>query len=585
VARGSLGTAKAAVSDEATLASIDAQIEAGQRVSARETIDQLLRSGQRDAELLMRHAKLLRLEGQPQIALQVCDEALADAIDPSAVHWEASCAHVALNDYPSAIDALNVAVALNASHGSAWLRLGEILLRLDQPIAGTEALDNACQHLTDPALRARAHYVRGQCLHVQGHPEQALVDYDLSLALQRNQTDALVASGNARLQLDDEPGALRDFEQALASTNAPSRQLLSNLAIARQNTGDLAGARQLLQQLLAVQPGDYQTRWYLCQLDLLECRWQPGWANYHARFGAGASPFRAMPFPAWDGRPRPDGTLLILADQGIGDEIMFASCFDDAIERSADTLIECEPRLIRLFQRSFPRAQFIATQRQTTIDWLAGLPKPDWQISSGDLPALFRNGDETFPQRDHYLHADASRRAHWRERLATLGPGLKIGLSWRGGTDRTRTRARSIAPEHWAQILSVPNAQFVNLQYGAYEQELAELRRLRAGSIHDFPEAIADYDETAALVSELDLVVTVCTAIVHLSGALGTPVWILSPRVPSWRYTAHAHAMPWYPKTTVYRQQAWGNWDSACQKLSSDLVLLTKTVGHPPPSA
>lgn len=561
---------------------IQAHIDANDWPAARSAINAALATHATHSGLLLQHARVLRQESQIDAALTLCEELLGSTAPPAQVQWEISACHLALNDFPAAIDALQVAVTLDPQFGMAWLRLGELYSRLDQHTQAIESLEQALAHTQTPHLQTRAWYVLGQARHARQEVEQAVTCYEHCLAQQPDHLDALQAMGHAKLWLEDEPSALVHYEAALKLATTPSRQLLSNLAVTRQHAGDLRGARELLERLIASQPGDYNTRWYLCQLDLLEGRWQAGWANYGARFGANASPYRPMPFKPWDGQARPDSTLLILADQGIGDEIMFASCFAEAIAANATTLIECEPRLLQLFRRSFPQASFVATQRETTARWLDGLPTPQWQIASGDLPALFRPNDAAFPDRSHYLQADPARVAYWRERLANdLGPGPKVGVSWRGGTAKTRTKTRSLSSEHWAPILSVNGAHFVNLQYGAYQTELAELNQRYGGRIHDYPQAIADYDETAALVAALDLVVTVCTAVVHLSGALGTPVWILTPQIPGWRYTAHGQSMRWYPGSRIFRQSVNTGWGKACQELSDELRALTQSVSPP----
>jgi len=561
---------------------IQAHIDANNWPSARSAIDAALTTHATHPGLLLQHARVLRIENQLDTALALCEELLSSSAEPAQVQWEISACQLALNDLPAAIDALQVAVTLDPQLGMAWLRLGELYTRLDEHVQAVDALEQAVAHTHTLQLQTRAWYALGQAHHGRQEVHKAVTCYEHCLALQADHIDAQQAMGHAKLWLEDESGALVHYEAALQLTAAPSQQLLSNLAIVRQHAGDLRGARELLERVISRQPGDYNTRWYLCQLDLLEGRWQAGWANYGARFGANASPYRPMPFQPWDGHARTDSTLLILADQGIGDEIMFASCFAEAIAANRTTLIECEPRLLQLFRRSFPQATFVATQRETTARWLEGLPTPQWQIASGDLPALFRPNDEAFPARSHYLQADPERVAYWRERLTQdLGPGLKIGVSWRGGTAKTRTKARSLSAEHWAPILSVPGVHFVNLQYGTYQTELAELNQRYGPRIHDYPEAIVDFEETAALVAALDLVVTVCTAIVHLSGALGSPVWILTPQVPGWRYTAHGQTLRWYPGSRIFRQSAHVGWATPCQELSDELLALTQTVGHP----
>src|SRR6185436_8166228 len=151
-----------------------------------------------------------------------------------------------------------------------------------------------------------------------------------------------------------------------------------------------------------------------------------------------------------------------------------------------------------------------------------------------------------------YLKADPQHVARWRERLAALGPGHKVGLSWTGGVPRTRRELRSLSLDQLQPLLAMPGFRFISLQYTAGARDEVEAWRARSGiAVEHWPEAIADYDQTAALVCALDLVVSVCTSLVHLGGALGRPVRVLAPISPEWRYGFAGEAMPWYPSVRV----------------------------------
>jgi hypothetical protein len=218
----------------------------------------------------------------------------------------------------------------------------------------------------------------------------------------------------------------------------------------------------------------------------------------------------------------------------------------------------------------------LPTRREQDGSWLEGIREPDWQVFSGDLPRLFRRRDEDFPPHLGYLKAEPTRVDFWRERLKReLGEGPKVGISWRGGTPRTRTQIRSIPGDHWRPILQVDGCHFIDLQYGDSGMERQELETHSGVPIAHYPEALADYDETAALICALDLVVSVCTAVIHLSGALGRPVWILTPKVPEWRYTADRSTLVWYPAARLFRQPAAGDWTPACQELAVELKKMT----------
>ena len=197
------------------------------------------------------------------------------------------------------------------------------------------------------------------------------------------------------------------------------------------------------------------------------------------------------------------------------------------------------------------------------------VPQPVWlehadpisaQIAAGSLPRFLRAGRPDFPQHNGYLRAEDTRIAFWRTRLDELGTGLKVGLAWTGGSMKTRRRLRSLTAADLIPLLTLAGAHFISLQYADSSDELSFLRDTHRLTVHHWPQAIDDYDETAALVCALDLVVSVQTAVVHLTGALGRPAWVLVPSSPEWRYMANGATIPWYPSVRLFRQRRGESW-------------------------
>jgi hypothetical protein len=240
---------------------------------------------------------------------------------------------------------------------------------------------------------------------------------------------------------------------------------------------------------------------------------------------------------------------------------MFASCLHDLAGAARHCIIECAPKLKDLFERSFPAATVYAATEERSVPDALRAQGIDFEVPIGSLPLYYRRSIDDFPPHRGYLQAAPERVAAWRAMLGALGDGLKVGLSWRGGTHDSRGPLRSIDLDGLLPILNVAGVRFVSLQYSPEAPaELDALRREHDVHVMHWPEAIADYDETAALVSALDLTITVCTAVAHLAGALGRSVWILAPHSPEWRYGAAGEGMAWYPSARVFRQQAHGEW-------------------------
>lgn len=297
-----------------------------------------------------------------------------------------------------------------------------------------------------------------------------------------------------------------------------------------------------------------------------------GWEDYEFRKRSAESTAPARRYPEWDGSPLGGRTLLVRREQGLGDEIMFASMVPEIVRAAKHCVLECEPRLRPLFSRSFAQATVFAARPDGSLPpEVSGLPV-DVESAAGSLARFLRPDARSFPAGSGYLKADAGRVAYWRARIAEGGKGLSVGISWTGGVRKTRRAVRSLPLLNWLPLLRLPQARFVSLQYTPEATaEIAELHRAHGVTVEHWPEAIEDYDETAALVGALDLVLSVCTSVVHLGGALGRPVWVLAPYSPEWRYGFKGPAMPWYSSVRVYRQPAYGAWDAVVSEVLRDL--------------
>jgi hypothetical protein len=174
----------------------------------------------------------------------------------------------------------------------------------------------------------------------------------------------------------------------------------------------------------------------------------------------------------WEGEPLDGRHVLVYAEQGIGDEIMFASCFPDLIERAGHVTVQCAPRLEPLFSRSFPGATVHGVERDESLGWLEDRSAVDVKCIAGNLPRYLRPSEDSFTNCGGFLHVDSRAVATWRRRLAALGDVPKVGLSWRGGKSAVDRLQRSIDLEHWRPVLDVEGVQFVCVQYGAHEQEV-----------------------------------------------------------------------------------------------------------------
>jgi tetratricopeptide (TPR) repeat protein len=320
-------------------------------------------------------------------------------------------------------------------------------------------------------------------------------------------------------------------------------------------------------------------------LDLSCGKFAAGWDRYEARKHTSESRWHReyAGYPDWDGKPLGDRHLLVYGEQGLGDEIMFASMLPDLQKRAKRVTLLCDIRLGALFKRSFPAVEVVAAELERRGERAASLTGIDCHIAAGSLGRLYRRRAEDFPRHRGYLVPDPQRTAAWREKLAGFGPGLKIGVSWRGGVQGTGRSRRSLALDALGPVLGQPGACWVSLQHAAHADEVARYNAERGARIAHFEGVTQDLDELAALISSLDAVITVCNTNVHLAGALGKPVWVLSPLVPEWRYGRSGERMPWYPSVRVFRQSRYGEWEPVVQRVAASVAarMLEKASGGP----
>ena len=271
--------------------------------------------------------------------------------------------------------------------------------------------------------------------------------------------------------------------------------------------------------------------------------------------------------PSWNGEAIGDRLILLVAEQGHGDTLQFCRYVPQIAAGARGTILAVQPGLVRLLSR-LPGVSEIITE--------GGRPSSfDLWCSLMSLPRAVGTTLETIPAVTPYLTADPADVAHWRARLARLA-GLRVGLCWAGGQFNLgqvyRDRRRSLALDALAPLGDVPGVQFFSLQKGPPAAEAA--RPPHGLRLHDFTGELDDFADTAALVDNLDLVISVDTAVVHLAGALGRPVWLLNRFDTCWRWLQNRDDSPWYPSLRQFRQPAPGDWASVIGRARGALQQL-----------
>jgi Flp pilus assembly protein TadD len=364
----------------------------------------------------------------------------------------------------------------------------------------------------------------------------------------------------------------RSLYRALAAQAPDHPVICLNLGtLAFECDADLSAARRWYAKASA-QLKDPRITLSEAIVDLLEGSYEDGWNRYEARKQVGTHRYHHSlysAFEAWDGRPFHGGRLLVYAEQGLGDEIMFASVLPDLARRIPGIVLACEPRLEKLLARSFPGIAFRPTPRDKAPVVSGGVERT---IAMGSLGMHFRRHVTDFPRQASFLVPDEEKTARWRERLRELGPARKIGISWRGGVQGTGRARRSLSLGQLQGLMETPGTNWISLQYGDCAGEVAAFTAATGVPLHAFAGVTDDMDELASLMQALDLVISVCNTTVHVAGAIGKEVLVMAPFVPEWRYGISGERMIWYPSPRVFRQPAYGNWGGVVARVAEELA-------------
>lgn len=497
-----------------------------------------------------------------RLAADQADEAIGLAEDLVADSPEMPGGFVALAltykraaEHDAAAEVLRRCVDLFPDYLPGRLELGKLLFAvLEQPRAALEHLEEA--RGLDPD-RAETRALLGACYHRLERYREAVGELEQAITFDESPLYRLQL-GSTLLMACRYPETIALYEDLLARDQVARHDVVGNYASALGYAGRLDEALGLLDEALEQHAFDPALRMMRAMIHLLHERYDQGWDDYQWRYFSHSNNYRVLPFPKWRGEPLDGKSIVVLAEQGLGDQVMFASCIPDLVAlKPRRVVVEVVNRVARTLERSLAGCEVIPTSQRRDMAWAAHL-EADCYVPLGDLPKYFRRDRAHFPGRA-FLAPDPTRQAFWRERLAERGPRPWIGISWKGGTEVTRSVVRTAQVTDFADLAHGLSATWVSLQYGPVDEALQQAEQV-GFPLHHWDEAIKDLDEFAALVSVLDLVVTVCNTTVHYAGGLGRPTLVLAPQIPEWRYGLAFDRMPWYPDVTVLRQEGPGDW-------------------------
>jgi tetratricopeptide (TPR) repeat protein len=516
----------------------------------------------------------------------------ATAIEPAQAvyHFNLSEVYRRAEKFDAAISSARRAIQLNPKFAKAYFNMALALTavrKLDDAIS-------ACRRAIElePGF-IQAYYHLGNTLDSLGQFEDAIAVFRRMRNLQPDSVEALCALGIALRRSGRAPEAIAVFRDALtiqpdssnvhsclgialAETDRPDEAIaafrravhlqpdnavaVKNLGVALAEKGQFDDAIPVLEQAIRLNPDLPVAHGNLALLLLMKGDFDRGWQEYEWRSRVQLTLFvppRNFTQPRWDGRPLQGKTILLHAEQGFGDTIQFVRYLPMVARLGGRIVLDCPKELVRLL-RQVPSVQSIIA---------TGDPPPrfDCHCPLLSLPLAFSTNQYSIPAEIPYLTPDPAAVARWKPRIESPATTFKVGLVWAGSAKNKLDNKRSIAFNQLFQ-LAAPGVHFFSLQKGREVQSPPPEMIFT-----DWTTELHDFADTAALIANLDLVIAVDTAVAHLAGAMGKPVWMMIPFVPDWRWLLNRTDSPWYPTMRLFRQKSVGDWPGVIQAVADAL--------------
>jgi tetratricopeptide (TPR) repeat protein len=538
-------------------------MEAGRFTEARARFDLALGKGAPTPELLVDRAMALAEGRRFAEAIASCETALKLKPGFAPAYLIQGDCQREMGRPEDALQSYGRALAAERDFVPALRNRADLNMSLRNYEAALEDFNRLVRLVPEDAV---LHNARGWVLGELNRFDEALRSLDKAMALNPRHAGILHNRGVVLWSLERFEEAIASYDQAMAL--APNPVTLSNKANTLQELLRLDEAMAAHDRAVAMQPNHPSSRWNRSQGRMLRGEWKEGLEEFEWRKKRleGRDDYLKVPQPEWLGDGDLAGkTLLIRAEQGLGDTIHFIRYAALAQERGARVILAVQKPLIALLRDHLvPPAALVIGKDDP-------LPAFDLHIPTMSMPFAFRTEVETAPARVPYLQADAERVAQWREKLGS--GGFKIGICWRGGRGGN-DMGRSYPLKLLAGIAALPGVRLISLQKG---EGLEQLEDLPAGMTvetlgEEFDKGPDAFLDTIAVMESLDLVITQDTSIAHLAGALARPTWLATKKVPEWRWLLHREDSVWYPTMRLFRQETVGDWPSVFKAMEKELA-------------
>jgi Flp pilus assembly protein TadD len=499
--------------------------------------------------------------GRYSEAAEICNIVLASDPENAEAHLILGSAALNLGALDFARRHIEHSILRRARDARAWIVFSSYFTR----IGDGEAALRACRKAIDiaPQLVA-AHTEHGNVLASQRKFGLAAEAYRHALALHPDDLTTHINLGSALYFQGNFEEAAASQRRALA-LNSGHAVALKNLAAALRQLGDYEEALATCRRAIVAAADFADAHRDEALLLLLLGRFDEGWAKYEWRWQASTVGARPLQGRRWNGEDLAGCRILLQSEQGVGDMLQFLRFAPLVAERGGSVILYLPSSLIRL------RGDAIAAATQLAV--MEEAPPPfDYYIPLLSLPRSFATTADAVPSRIPYLSAPSSLAHDWRQEFAATG-SLCVGVVWAGNPDHENDLIRSIPLTTLSRLFGERDICFYSLQVG---QKAMELRNIAGDTVRDLSQRLTDFGETAGAIEALDLVITVDTAVAHLAGALGKPVWVLLPHVPDWRWQLEREDSPWYPSMRLFRQRRRGDWEEVVSRVKSELRRLVE---------
>lgn len=491
--------------------------------------------------------------GRLDVAIDLINQAISQRPDFPAALSNLGSVYQAAGQFEDAIRTLQRAVQIQPDLFQAWGNLSNAFHSVGRYV---EAIRSAERAISIQPANPIAHNSLGSALRLSGHPREAMAEYEEAIRLNPNYAEAHCNLGNALRELNRTDEAIACFQKSI-SLQPGSPEVLNNLAGAFEEQGKTDEAIATYGESIQAKPDFYLAHQNLGILLLREQRFAEGWEEFEWRLHDPelVGVLSGIDLPHWDGSPLNGKRILIVTEQGFGDTFQFLRYLPQVLERGGQVVFRCQPELRGVLKN-------IAGVDEWS--WRTDPPpKCDCVVPLLSLPRLLKVNASTMPSAGSYIPVDPESSARWKDKLGARKARLRVGLAWSGRAEFANNQRRSISLAELSPLAEFSEIEFFSLQKGPAAEQLAS----SPIQLRDEMPAISDFAETAGLMDQLDLIITVDTSVAHLAGAIGKKVFLLLHHVPDWRWFEGRDDSPWYPSMRLFRQDKLGEWGEPVQKL------------------